>query len=113
MCWVFCDLTINSLNILAGNIVVDSYNNSFIGTVTTTGIASTNPVIGNANGNIVLETPQGKNNSATYSQSYNQPVSIAINYTDNADISALLSSNTEIRIKCPSSQTITILNPSN
>lgn len=109
----FGDLTINSSNILAGNIVVDSYNNSFIGTVTTTGIASTNPVIGNANGNIVLETPQGKNNSATYSQSYNQPVSIAINYTDNADISALLSSNTEIRIKCPSSQTITILNPSN
>ena len=109
----FGDLTINSSNILAGNIVVDSYNNSFIGTVTTTGIASTNPVIGNVNGNIVLETPQGKNNSATYSQSYNQPVSIAINYTDNADISALLSSNTEIRIKCPSSQTITILNPSN
>lgn len=99
----------------SGIISVGSYTNSFTATVSTDGgaVASATPFTGLPNGSFVTETGQGTENSVTYNISFNNPVSIAVEYADNANAADLFKSDAEFIISVPENKTLTVLNPDN
>ena len=100
-------------NINAGTLTVSSYTNSFIGNVSIagTGVAPSTPILGDATGNFVSEAAQGKGNSTSYNVTFNNPISLAVEYTTSPGATNLFTSGTEIRISCPANRTLTVLNP--
>ncbi|MGL2966935.1 T9SS type B sorting domain-containing protein [Flavobacterium sp. XGLA_31] len=109
------DQNFNLTNTSIGAINVGNYIDTYIGTIafSGTGIPSTTPLVGDANGNFITEASAGKNNAVKYNNAFNNPISLAIEYAATALSTDLFTSNTEIRISCPVTKTLTILNPDN
>ncbi|MES2409988.1 MAG: IgGFc-binding protein, partial [Bacteroidota bacterium] len=105
----------NFFNTTSGSISIDTYSNSYTGTITFAGTAapSITPIFGDAGGNFVTEAAQGKNNSVSYTLNFTLPISLSVSYADIAAASDLFTSSTEIRITAPVNKTLTILNPTN
>ncbi len=106
----------NLTNTDAGSINIENYTNAYTGVVSFsgTGIPSSNPIVGDANGNFVTEAAQGKENKINYTVSnFTNPISLAVEYASTALNSDLFTSSTEIRITCPVNKTLTVLNPDN
>lgn len=106
---------INLTNTSAGSVTVGNYTNSFTGTVTATG-TGTPPatlIVGDANGNFVTETANEKEDKVSYSTTWNNPISLALEYASTAVANDLFTASTEIRVTCPINKTLTILNPDN
>ncbi|MGA9637114.1 T9SS type B sorting domain-containing protein [Flavobacterium sp.] len=104
---------INMSNSTTGTVAVDTYSNTFSGTTSTSTNASTTPFIGNINGSFVTEIPAGLDSSVKYKMTFNQPISIGMEYVTNANATDLLNSNGEFIVNSDINKTITILNPSN
>ncbi|WP_291133355.1 T9SS type B sorting domain-containing protein [Flavobacterium sp. UBA7682] len=109
------DQNINLTNTSIGSINIGNYINSFTGAVAFagTGTPSTTPIIGDANGNFVTEAANGKQNKVSFTTSWNNPISLAVEYATTALGDDLFTTSTEIRITCPINKTLTILNPDN
>ncbi|MGL2964004.1 T9SS type B sorting domain-containing protein [Flavobacterium sp. RSB2_4_14] len=106
----------NLTNTATGTIAVGNYTNSYTGAIafSGTGIPSATPIIGDALGNFTTEAAQGKNNAVSYTVSnFTSPISLSVEYASTALGNDLFTSSTEIRITCPVSKTLTILNPGN
>ncbi|MBP6556999.1 MAG: IgGFc-binding protein, partial [Flavobacterium sp.] len=104
---------INLTNTSSGTVTVNDYTNSFTGVVTSagTGTPSITPIIGDANGNFVTETANGKQDKVSYTTTWNNPISLVVEYASTALANDLFTASTEIRVNCPINKTITILNP--
>lgn len=104
---------INLTNTTIGTVTVGNYINSFTGAVSTTGTGtpSATPIVGDANGDFVTEAANGKQNSVSYTTTWNNPISLAVEYASTALPNDLFTASTEIRVNCPINKTITILNP--
>ena len=89
--------------------------NSYVGLVTTAGpsTAVAIPFAGNSSGNFVTEVPAGKGNSVTYKVDFTQPISLTIDYVSTANVTDLINSNANFKIKSPINKTITVVNPTN
>jgi len=109
------DLGVNLTNTTLGSVFVDNYINSFVGSInfTGTGTPSTTPIVGDNLGNFVTEAATGKNNGVSYTATFNNPISLALEYASVADNNDYFSASTEFRIKCPINKTLTVLNPDN
>ncbi|WP_284651911.1 T9SS type B sorting domain-containing protein [Flavobacterium terrisoli] len=107
------DQGVNLTNTSNGTVAVGSYTNSFVGTVAFagTGTPSATPVVGDANGNFVTEAANGKQNKVSFTTTWNNPISLAVEYASTALANDLFTASTEIRITCPINRTLTILNP--
>ncbi|MEK8180168.1 T9SS type B sorting domain-containing protein [Flavobacterium buctense] len=107
------DQNVNLTNSGNGSVNVGSYINSFLGTVALagSGTPSATPIVGDANGNFVTEAAAGKQNKVSYTTTWNNPISLAVEYATSAAATDLFTSSTEIRITCPINKTLTILNP--
>lgn len=104
---------INISNLTSGNININSYSNSFNGSVNTSASASGTPFSGNSEGSFISEIPAGKGNFAKYTLSFTKPISIGIEYVSNANATDLLNANAEYIITTDLNKTITVLNPNN
>lgn len=109
------DLGVNLTNTTLGSVFVGNYINPFLGSLNFSGTAtpSTTPIVGDNLGNFVTEAAIGKNNSVSYTASFNNPISLAIEYATTAAANDYFSAATEFRINCPINKTLTILNPDN
>ena len=105
----------NLFNTVAGSMSINTYSNSYTGTITFegTGTPSVTPIFGDAGGNFVTEAAQGKNNAVSYTLNFNSPISLSVSYAPIAAANDLFTSSTEIRITCPVNKTLTVLNPTN
>lgn len=93
---------------------LSTYSNSFIGNVTTTGLAATTPFIGNSNGTFITEVTPGIGNSVTYEiNTFSQPLSVLMEYVSTANASNLANADANFIVKSPINTTITVLNPTN
>lgn len=98
----------------AGNIILNTYSNSFTGETTTTGVdLPKGTFLGNSDGSFITEIPAGKENSVSYTMTFAQPISIGIEYVSTANASDLLTDNSEYVINSDINKTITVLNPDN
>lgn len=104
---------INISNLIAGNINISNYSNSFTGNVTTSSIASPTPFTGSTDGSFISEIPAGKNNSVSYQMNFTQPISIGMEYVSIANTTDLLNSEAEYIVNSDIDKTITVLNPNN
>ncbi|MFN3754365.1 T9SS type B sorting domain-containing protein [Flavobacterium sp.] len=104
---------INLTNTTLGSVNIEDYINSFLGTITFagTGTPSATPIVGDADGNFVTEAAIGKQNKVSYTTTWNNPISLAVEYATTALADDLFTAATEIRITCPINKTLTILNP--
>ncbi|PDS26314.1 T9SS type B sorting domain-containing protein [Flavobacterium branchiophilum] len=91
--------------------------NTFSNTYTTT-IATFNNtgtpgnLVGNNQGTFVSHVVTGKGNSLTYTiQNMTQPMSVSLEYVNNANTNDLLNDGAEFRLISPTDKTITVLNP--
>lgn len=109
------DLGVNLTNTSLGAVSVGDYINPFIGSLSFsgTGTPSTTPVTGDNLGNFVTEAATGKNNSVSYTATFNNPISLAVEYATTASNTDYFTASTEFRIKCPINKTLTVLNPNN
>jgi gliding motility-associated-like protein len=107
------DQNVNLTNTTLGSVTIGNYINSFIGTIATagSGTPSATPIIGDAGGNFVTEAASGKQNKVSYTTTWNNPISLAVEYATTALANDLFTSSTEIRVTCPINKTLTILNP--
>lgn len=97
-----------------GNIILNTYSNSFAGVTTTTGKDLPNGTfLGSADGSFISEIPAGKDNSITYAMTFAQPISVGMEYVSTANPSDLLNDNAEYVINSDINKTITVLNPDN
>ena len=101
-------------NSSAGNIIFNTYSNSFTGAITTTGVdLPKGTFLGNSDGSFISEIPAGKDNSVTYELTFTQPISVGIEYVSSANAADLLNDNAEYVINSDINKTITVLNPDN
>ncbi|MFM7018305.1 T9SS type B sorting domain-containing protein [Flavobacterium sp.] len=107
------DQAISLINPASGTISVSNYSNTFTGITTTTGAASATPFIGSADGSFISEIPAGKTNQVKYEMTFNQPISLDLEYVSTANSSDLLNSNGNFIVNSPINKTITVLNPNN
>ncbi|MFY8009610.1 MAG: gliding motility protein, partial [Flavobacterium sp.] len=107
------DLAVNLTNTSLGSVFVGDYINPFVGSLSFTGIGtpSATPITGDALGNFATEAATGKNNSVSYTATFNNPISLAIEYATAAATNDYFTASTEFRIKCPINKTLTVLNP--
>jgi gliding motility-associated-like protein len=95
----------------SGNITVnvDKYSNSFDGEVSKAppGLPA-GTFTGSTDGSFVTEIPAGKGNSVTYKMTFEDPISVGIEY---ANLTDLLNANAEYVINSDVNQTVTVLNP--
>lgn len=109
------DHNVNLTNTTLGALNVNDYINTFLGTITFagSGTPSATPVVGDANGNFVTEAANGKQNKVSFTTTWNNPISLAVEYAATAAATDLFTASTEIVIKSPINNTLTILNPNN
>ena len=107
------DLGVNLTNTTLGSVFVGDYINPFIGSLSFagTGTPSATPITGDALGNFATEAATGKNNSVSYIATFNNPISLSVEYATVAASSDYFTASTEFRIKCPINKTLTVLNP--
>lgn len=108
------NLNIDISNSTAGTITAPSYNNSFTGIESTTGLGTfpTDYFTGNTDGNFYSKTSNEKNSRAVYEMNFATPLAIEISYSDVAT-GSLWKGDSEISIQVEPSKTITVLNPNN
>jgi hypothetical protein len=94
-------------------ISIGTYTNSFIGTITTSTIASSVPFFGNTDGSFISEVPAGKINWMKYTMTFAKPVSIGMDYISTGNATDLLNSTAEYVVNSEINKTITVLNPNN
>ncbi|POY40881.1 gliding motility protein [Flavobacterium alvei] len=110
----FGNQNIDVSNSNAGNIINNTYSNSFTGVTTTTGTdLPIGTFTGSADGSFITEIPAGKDNSVTYKMTFAKPMSVGIEYVSTANATDLLNSNAEYVINSEVNKTITVLNPDN
>lgn len=102
---------INISNTSAGTITVGSYNNSFVGQITTSPTASATPISGNADGSFISDIPAGKTNWVQYDLNFASPINVGIEYITTANPTDLLNSQAEYIITSDVNKTVTVLNP--
>ena len=108
------NLNIDVSNPIAGNILINTYSNSFTGITSTTGLdLPKGTFTGSADGSFITEIPAGKDNSVTYTMNFAQPISVGIEYISSANASDLLNADAEYIINSDINKTITVLNPNN
>ena len=108
------DQNIDISNSNTGNIILNTYSNSFIGETTTTGVdLPKGTFLGNSDGSFITEIPAGKENSVTYKMTFAQPISLGMEYVSTANASDLLNDTAEYVINSDINKTITVLNPDN
>ena len=108
------NLNIDISNSNTGNIILNTYSNSFTGVTTTTGMdLPKGTFLGSADGSFISEIPAGRDNSVTYTMTFAQPISVGIEYASTANALDLLNSNAEYVINSELNKTITVLNPDN
>lgn len=100
-------------NLNSNNISVDTYTNSFTGTVTTSMTAAGMPFLGNPDGSFISEVPAGKTNWVKYTMTFSNPVSVGLDYIITGNDSDLLNSTAEYVVNSETNKTITVLNPNN
>ena len=110
----FGNQNIDISNSNTGNIILNTYSNSFTGETTTTGVdLPKGTFLGNSDGSFISEIPAGKDNSVTYAMTFTQPISVGIEYVSTANASDLLNDSAEYVINSDINKTITVLNPDN
>ena len=111
----FGNVNVNLTNPLAGNVSVATYSNSFTGTITNSGTEppSASPFVGNSDGSFITSVPKGTDSNITYNMQFAQPLSLKIDYPATAATSDLINRNSDFRLIVPTTQTITVLNPTN
>lgn len=107
------DQTISLTNATIGTVSVGTYSNNFNGIITTAGTASATPIVGSSDGSFISEVPAGKINSVKYTLTFNQPISLSMQYVSTANTSDLINSNGDFILNSPINKTITVLNPNN
>jgi hypothetical protein len=109
----FGNQEINLSDTSIGTIAIGNYTNSFTGTISTDGPATAvaQPLVGNTNGDFVMQPANGKDNSVSYRIDFAQPISLAMEYVLTANNADLLSSTGEFIIETAVDKTITLLNP--
>jgi gliding motility-associated-like protein len=107
----FGNQNIDVSNPMAGNIIRSNYVNSFIGTVSTTSTSSPFSFTGNIDGSFISAVPAGKANTTSYLMSFDQPISLGMQYITTANTSDLLNTDAEYIINSDIDKTITVLNP--
>jgi len=109
------NLNLDLSNPNTGNVIINSYNNSYLGSIATGGISlpSPTPFVGNTDGSFVTEVSSGIGNSTTFQMNFNQPISLNLEYVTIANSTDLINSNSKFIIKTSSNKTITVLNPTN
>lgn len=110
---------INLSNWTSGTITINpsitEYDANFIGLLTTSPNAVSNPIIGNSDGSFSSEVPAGKTNFVSYNfslidSSKNFPLGFKYNTVGNPN---LLNADAEFVIKVPLDKTISVTNPDN
>lgn len=107
------DLPINISNPSSGLVKTGTYSNSFTGTVTNSSTAALVPFTGNADGSFVTEVMPGKGFSVDYKLNFSKPINIRLEYSNNANVTDLLNSDSEYIINSDIDKTVTVLNPTN
>ncbi len=107
------DLPINISNQNSGLVKTGTYSNSFTGIVTNSTTAATVPFTGNADGSFVTEVLSGKGFSVSYKMNFATPINIRLEYSDKANVTDLLNSDSEYIINSDIDKTVTVLNPDN
>jgi gliding motility-associated-like protein len=109
----FGNQNINLSNSSSGIVAISTYSNSFSGLTTTSTNTSTTPFTGSSNGNFVTEIPAGIDSFLKHKLTFNQPISIGMEYVSTANSTDLLNSNAEYIVNSDTNKTITVSNPSN
>lgn len=108
------DQNINVSNPNNGNITINTYSNSFMGVLTTTGTGlPAGTFTGSTDGSFITEIPAGKENSVTYTMNFANPMSAGIEYVNTANSTDLLNADAEYVVNSDLNKTITVLNPNN
>ncbi len=102
---------LNLSNPISGSVNVGNYTNTFVGSMTTSTTASTNPLTTSANGTFVTDVPAGKTNWVNYQLTFAQPISLGMEYAAAGNPTDLMNDKGEFSIRCPINQTITVENP--
>ncbi|MBS7786239.1 T9SS type B sorting domain-containing protein [Flavobacterium sp. CYK-55] len=69
------------------------------------------PFSGTTIGSFVTRTPMGKGNFVKVEKTFPQPINVALEYASNANSSDFITSSGDFILSCNTSQTITVLNP--
>jgi gliding motility-associated-like protein len=109
----FGNQNIDLSNNASGNVVIGTYLNSFIGTLSNSVPSATNPFIGNVDGSFVTEVTAGKGYYVGYNANFTQPLNLSLEYPLTADASHLLNADAEYQVNTDVNKTITVLNPTN
>lgn len=107
---------INTAISTAGTVAVGGvtgYSNSFTAVTTTSPNASTTPFTGSSNGSFVTEIPAGEDSAVNYKMTFDDPISIGMEYVPTANSIDLLNSSGDFIVNSDSNRTVTVLNPSN
>ncbi len=116
----FGNQNIDVSNSNAGNIIIDTYSNSFTGVTITSGTGlPIGKFIGSADGSFITEIPAGKANieinkeasGVTYKMTFAQPISVGIEYVNTANDTDLMNIDAEYVINSDVNKTITLLDP--
>ncbi len=107
----FGDAPLN-LSLTTNTLVVNTYTNSFNSIVTTSGTDTASiPAVGFDDGKIRTETAPIKDNTVTYKVTFDQPLSVTLEYPATMATDALFSSDVEYTIQVPTNHTLTVLDP--
>ena len=105
---------ISLANTALGTINVGTtYSNIFNGVLTTSTATSTNPFTGSSDGSFITDIPAGKTSFVKYVISFNQPISLNMEYVTTGNTTDLIDSNGDFILNSPINKTITVINPTN
>ncbi|WP_418263458.1 T9SS type B sorting domain-containing protein [Flavobacterium faecale] len=97
----------------SGVVAVGSYSNSFTGNTTTSIATSPTPYLGNSDGSFTTEIPTGLNSFMTRTLTFNQPITIGMEYIETGNSADLINADAEYIVNSDINKTITVTNPSN
>ncbi len=109
----FGNQNIDLSNIVSGNLNIETYSNTFTGTVTKSITASPTSFIGNNDGSFITEIPAGKGNSVAYNTTFTSPINLSLEYPLTSNKTDLINADAEYQVNTDINKTITVLNPSN
>jgi gliding motility-associated-like protein len=107
------NVNINLSNSGSGNVAVETYTNSFIGTISNSSPAATIPFTGNTDGSFTTSVPAGKGYFVTYNTNFDKPINLSLEYPLTANRTDLLNADAEYQVNTDIDKTITVLNPTN
>ena len=92
---------------------ITGYSNGFTATTTTSSNASITPFTGNSNGSFITEIPAGVDSAVSYKMTFDDPISIGMEYVPTANSTDLLNASGDFIVNSDTNRTVTVLNPSN